>query len=405
MTYKIANYLSGTVRVRIQGTMPEKFINLCLAQHIFLWGISKRNDEMFAFMRLSDFFRIRPLARKSRARVRVVSRYGWPFIVDRLRRRKMLVVGALLYLFLLNFLVSFIWFVDITGLKILSSDRIKAIVDGNGLRPGVPKEKVDVKALENTILFGLPEVAWVGVHIAGTRVLIEVVEKTMPRTEDKAPAHVIAAKDGVITEIIAVAGQPAVKKGDTVKKGDLLIKGLEPGNTAPIAPGQTPIISVPSQLIRAQGIVKARVWYEGYGEASTVQAVRQRTGNQDMAITVTIGSRQIPLKRIPEPPFENYETEEVHKKLAWWRNSEFIVESTIKIYYELGTSWREITVEQARDEAIGKAWHVVQRLIPENAQILSRNIETLKTEEPNLVRVKVSVETVEDIGESVSIVR
>ncbi|EAX48241.1 putative stage IV sporulation YqfD [Thermosinus carboxydivorans Nor1] len=405
MTYKIANYLSGTVRVRIQGTMPEKFINLCLAQHIFLWGIATKNDEMFAFMRLSDFFCIRALARKSRVRVRVVSRYGWPFIADRFKRRKMLVVGAVLYLFLLNFLVSFIWFVDITGMKTLSSYRIKAIVNSNGLRPGVLKEKVDVKALENAILFALPEVAWVGIHVAGTRVVIEVVEKTLPRIEDKAPAHIVAAKDGVITEIIALAGQLAVKKGDTVKKGDLLIKGFAPDNTAPVIPGQTPIVSIPSQLIRAQGIVRARVWYEGYGEASTVQVVRQRTGKQDMAITVTIGSRHILLKRISEPPFENYETEEVHKKLVWWRNSELAVESTIKIYYELGTSWREITVEQARDDATSKAWHGVQRLIPENAQILSRNVETLKTEEPNLVRVKVSVETVEDIGQSVAIVR
>ncbi|MDF2929590.1 MAG: sporulation protein YqfD [Anaerospora sp.] len=58
----------------------------------------------------------------------------------------------------------------------------------------------------------------------------------------------------------------------------------------------------------------------------------------------------------------------------------------------------EISVEQARDEAKARALQSVQQSIPESAQILARNIEILKLNEPNLVRIKVGVETVEDIG-------
>ncbi|MDF2929591.1 MAG: sporulation protein YqfD [Anaerospora sp.] len=65
-------------------------------------------------------------------------------------------------------------------------------------------------------------------------------------------------------EIIALAGQPAVKKGDTVRKGDVLIKGIAPdiAPTSPNQPAQSAPITTPPQLVKASGIVKARVWYE-----------------------------------------------------------------------------------------------------------------------------------------------
>jgi similar to stage IV sporulation protein len=124
----------------------------------------------------------------------------------------------------------------------------------------------------------------------------------MPKQEDKAPAHIMAGKDGVITEIIAVTGQPAVKKGDTVKKGDLLIKGFAEEAVVPTVPGQPPIISVPLQLIKAQGIVKARVWYESYGEAYLMQSYHERTGNQLSEINVLVENNQFCLKKAPAKP-------------------------------------------------------------------------------------------------------
>lgn len=405
MITNIMNYLNGVVRIRIQGTMPEKFINLCLSQHIFLWQITKCNEDLIVSMRLADFFRIRPLVRRSRTNVSVITRYGWPFTYKRIMRRKMLVAGACLFLFVLNFLANYIWFVDIVGLKQIPIEQIKSIAYENGLKPGVPKEQINVKTIEHALMVNLPEVAWLSISFTGTRAVIEVVEKTMAKQEDKAPAHIMAGKDGVITEIIAVTGRPAVKKGDTVKKGDLLIKGFAEDAAVPTVPGEPPIISVPPQLIKAQGIVKARVWYESYGEAYLMQSYNERTGNQLSEIAVIVGDNQITLKKAPAKPYELFEIEEVHKKLPWWRNSGFTVESNIIIYNELRLNRREITAEQARDEAAVKALSAVQQLIPESAQILSRNIEILKVDEPNLVRIKVNMETIEDIGQTITISR
>jgi similar to stage IV sporulation protein len=398
---RFANYLQGVVHIRISGAFPEKFINLCLARGIFLWGIFRDNGDLVACVRLADFLRIRPLVRLSRCRVQVVGHDGFPFTLKRVRRRKMMVMGGLLFFFFLNLLSSYVWFVDVSGQKMLAAESIRALVAEHGLKPGVRKELVDVKALEKEVLLTLPEVAWVGIRVTGTRAVVEVVEKTLPKPEDKSPAHVIAAKDGVITEIIALAGQAAVKKGDTVKKGDLLIKGFTP--TPPPEDGKPPVIMVPASLIRAGGIVKARVWYESYGESGLSQEVAERTGGQVMAITVRVGQHEVILKKAPEPPFPAYDTEVIRKKLPGGRNSDFIVESTINIFHELSSVKHDISPEQARDLARGKALSSVQNLIPEGAQVLGRDIAVLQTAEPGLVRVRVLVETVEDIGQTMNI--
>jgi len=398
---RIVNYLYGTVCIRIRGTFPERLINLCVSRQIYLWDICKQDDVLFARMYLADFFRIRPLVKMSKTQVKVVEYTGLPFVMKKIKRRKMLVIGAVLFLLGLHVLSSYVWFIELKGVKMLSKERILEVAEDHGLKPGVLKKTIDTKQIEDAILFSLPEVAWVEIGFTGTRAEIEIVEKTLPKTEDKTPAHIVAMKDGVITEIITIAGQPAVKKGDTVKKGDLLIRGFAtPSKTEP--PGEPPTITVPGQLIRAKGLVKARVWYEGYGEAGLMRELRTRTGRRDMAVDLLVGPYRINVKRVAANPFPLYCTETIHKKMPW-RNSGLTVESIITVYHELTRNWQQISLEEARDEAKTKALQAVERLIPETATILTRNIEVLQTAEPDLVRVKISVETIEEIGQSLNI--
>lgn len=404
MMSNAVNYLRGAVRIRVDGGMPEKFINLCVMQNIFLWGITKNNTGLFAWMRLEDFFTIREVVRKSRTRITIVRRYGLPFTAKRLKRRKILLIGPVVFFLALNILSSYVWFVDVIGLKNLPDGRIKEIAFQQGLKPGALKNDINTKAIENEILLNHPGVAWIGVNFVGTRAVIEIVEKTVPRQEDKSPADLVAGKDGVITEIIVLAGQSMLKKGDTVKKGDLLIKGaVQQPLEVPEAMTKPPVPAVQDQPIKAKGIVKARVWYESYGEAELITAVHEQTGRQQLGVLLKIGSNEFVFKKPDLTQFMLYEQESIHKKLPLWRNSDLLVESNIDVYHELDTKWLTITLEQARDAAKSKALDQLQRMIPETAHVLSRNIEVIKTTEANLVRVKVTLEAEEDIAESVII--
>lgn len=395
------NYLRGMVKIRISGAMPERFINLCLTEHILLWGITKVEADLLAWISLHDFFRIRPLAACSHTKVTVLARCGLPFVLKRLRERQMLLVGTILFFLLLYVCSSYIWFIEITGMKHIPAEQIRYLAAQQGLKPGTLKTSLAVKAIEREIALQLPEAAWVGIQFTGTRAIIEVVEKTLPQAQDKMPAHLIAAKDGVIAEIIVLAGQPVVKSGNTVKKGDMLIKGVQP---APAAENQPPAANISPEFVRAKGLVKARVWYEGYAESELDHTTASLTGSKQLALQVQLGTTRLSLnENNGQPPYPAFEAEIIHKHWPLWRNREPAVESTITIYRELNIQHWVIPYEQARTAAQAKALQGVQHNIPETAQIISRQYEIVSTPAENIVRIKVNVETIEDIGQTIPV--
>ena len=401
----IAKFVHGVVKIEISGPVPEKLINLCMAHGIYLWGTVKRGDRMVANLYMHDFFAIRPLVRKSQCRVHVLAYDGLPFLWKRLQRRKMLWVGVAAFFLLLNYFSSYVWFVEIIGTKSMAKERVLTAAKEHGLRPGMPKESLKAKVLEDHILTAISELAWVGISSQGTRVVIEVVEKTAAIEEDKRAANIVATKDGIIVEAIALAGEPVVGKGATVKRGDILIKGFinEQTTVNQIKPEANQPTPNPQVVIRAKGIVKARVWYEGYGEALLVEKVWERTGRQASSVIARIGSWEALLTRAQSQPFIEFETETLQKRFPNWRNRAVSVESTINTYHELNGIVVTRGETEARELARDRALATVRQKIPETAQILANDIVVLKTAEPTLVRVKAHVETIEDIGEAKTI--
>ncbi|EGO63319.1 sporulation protein YqfD [Acetonema longum] len=381
LLHKLRMYANGSVRIEIVGRMPERFINLCMAQEIYLWGIIETENKLYAYVLLPDFFRIRPLVKKSQCRIRVLGYRGLPFLMKRIKRRKMMVVGFVLFLTVLQILTSYIWFIDITGVKTVSREALQNVLTTNGLRIGAVKHHIQVKAVENAIETSIPEVAWVGLTFQGTRAMIEIVEKTTAKEEDKSPADIVALRDGIVTEAIVLTGEPMVKKGDTVRKGDVLIRGM-----------------TEQQPVRAKGIIKARTWYESYSEAGFVEEKRERTGRRLVSVILHCGDREIIFNKIADQPFALYETEFIRKKAPQWRNSSLAVECTIKLYHELTATVITYTQEQVQDHAKAEALAVINQTLPESAEILTRTVTVLQTPETDLIRVKVTMEAMEDIG-------
>lgn len=400
----MANYLAGIIQVKICGAMPEKFINLCAAHRIYLWDVRHEGGYVLARLRLGDLMRVRPFARQTRSRLCIVGRAGLPFYYKRLKRRKMLVAGAILFCLLLYFLTSCVWFVDVQGTGIIPAAAIRQVVAQAGLRPGVWKDSVSTRQVEKQLLATMPELAWAGIRLEGTRAVVEVAEKKLPPATVKTPADLVAQKDGLITQIIVFAGTPLVKVGDTAKKGDVLIKGVvqEVAPPAPTGEAAPPPVYRP---VRAQGIVRARVWYEGYGEVPLRRTVYWRNGNRHVSVQLRVGSWQTVLQGIvPLDQTKAYETQVIEKNVQFWRNNGPPVETKIIIAHELDAQVQDVTPEDAREEARAAALRQVQERMPENADILTRNIENVPLSEPEMVRVKVRIEAIEDIGQPVELV-
>ena len=74
----LIRYCKGYVRVRLIGNMPERFLNLCAANQIFLWNLLSDEGSYLLSMSIQDFRRLKPLCRKSGCTLHIVEKHGMP---------------------------------------------------------------------------------------------------------------------------------------------------------------------------------------------------------------------------------------------------------------------------------------------------------------------------------------
>lgn len=403
---KLANYLAGYVTVLVHGERPEKFINMAVGRRIFIWNVNRiGDDEVLLQARLSAVKLLRHVARQTGCRFDVRKREGVPFILARFRRRKALVIGCLFFLIAFYFLSSFIWFVEVRGNKNVAAADVLRVAGEAGLERGVPRWQVNIGAVEKSIQQQLPAVSWVGIEIKGTMASIEVVEKTLVKEKFSGPAHVVAKKAGLVEEILVLQGNPAVKEGDTVVEGQVLISGIVPPPEKPVGekafPGQKeeqkPLL--PPAHVCAKGIVRAHLWYEGYGEAQLVEKGRRPTGRVITNVCMKIGGREIILTGPRNISFVFYNKESFVKRIPSWRNLNLPVEFITLKYHEIENYTLNRSREEARLLAAKKALAGVEKQLPAGAIILNKKVEELIVgQSESLVRVRAFVGTREEIG-------
>lgn len=409
--FNIISFLTGYVTIVIWGTAPERFINMASSRGIWLWNVKwVSQDRIMVSIRLSGLRPLRHIARETRCRFSIEERNGLPFFISSLSRRKTMVAGAFLFLFSLYMLSSFVWFVDITGNDKVRDNEIRRVARHAGLSPGVLKWHLDTEKVEKRILEDIPEVSWVGVDIKGTRVIVEIAEKTLPPEEVyDGPVNIIAGKDGLVKEILVLQGYPVIREGQTVKKGDILISGKIPPPEIDNQPETEPNEEIELQeqepkYVQARGIVRARIWYEGYAEVSLVEEGVRRTGNHISRLCMKMGNKEIILTGPDVIPYREYDTSVSIKSLPSWRKINFPIEINTETYFEVQAFRLERSDNEARKMAVEQAIDDARDKISENAIIIGHQAYEINVEQredvvnEGIVRVKALVETLEEIG-------
>ena len=106
-------------------------------------------------------------------------------------------------------------------------ERVNNFIRKQNVYVGEYKGKIDCDEIEKKIRNKYSDVTWVCAEIKGTNLIIHVNEnynRTI-KEQENSPYNIIANCDAQIDSIITRTGVGNVKKGDKVKKGDLLISG------------------------------------------------------------------------------------------------------------------------------------------------------------------------------------
>ncbi len=383
----------GYLIIRVDGLSLEKFINLTISNGIFLWGIKRSGyTTMTACISISGFKKLKGIARKVRCRVRIVDKRGLPFLLVRLRHRKMLLVGLTAFLIILYGLSSFIWTVDVEGNVKVPEDKLLNALAKYGIKPGAFKKGLDISAIENRLIIDVPDIWWASIQLKGTKAIVKVVEAAQPppMVDKDTPCNIVASKDGIIHEMVVLEGQPVVKQGDTVKKGQLLVSGV-------VEDSET----LTTRFVHAMAQVTARTWYEGQAVYSLDKGLTQRTGRKVVHRFLDMGQWVVEYQK-GDIPFKQYEVEE--RKVPFFGEGRFFpITMIVREYYEVEKLPISASLQQLKEIAQKEAMEDVNKKIPPDAKIVDKRVKYDMIEDKE-VKVTVYVEVLEDIAQEQKII-
>lgn len=400
-------YLAGYVWLELEGADIAGLINRLVAAGLRLRTLGAGPEGYRLQLALADFFRLRPLVRGAGVRIRVVGRGGAPFTLARLRQRPLLWVGALVVLALLGWTSQVVWVVDVQGTSQLDPRAVLAVAAELGLRRGVLKTSLDTAAVEQAVPEQLAQVAWLGVKVQGTRVVLQVVEKVQWQApEATGRQDLVASKGGLVEQLVVLKGHPVVQEGDYVKAGEPLILGelrAYTGGRPALLPG-TPVPE-PEGVVAtfpAEGRVLARIYHE---QEVVVPLLTERPlgpGRRLWRLGLAWQGQEIIGKATGEIPYASYEGELRRFGLPGWRNQVPAVEVLFLKAVEQRFETEHLTPDAALARLEAEVRQHYGRQLGPGDRLDKIEITPLGQEQDALgrpvLRCKLLVETVEEIA-------
>lgn len=394
MIFKIIYlYIIGYIEILVEGFYIERFINICKNKKIILWDL-KRDKNTIIKMKigLSDFKKIRQIAKKTKSRLKIERKNGIPFLLHRYRKRKIFAITLLVIAILIYVLTRYIWNIEISGLESINQKELLDQLNESGIILGSKISKVDTQKIINEIMLKRDDIAWMGVDIKGTNIIVNIVEaKKKPDIIDyNKPCNIIATKDGIITKINVQNGTARVNVGDTIKANDLLVEGIMEG------------VYTGNRNVHSKADVYAKVWYTKDKTLSLKEEYYTYTGEEKNGYKIKINNFEINLnKRLLN--FEKCDTMSSRKKVKLFSNLYIPVEIEKITYKEKVKKTREYTEEELTNKLKQELEdELISELEINKEKILEKNY-TVYSDKQN-VYVKIILVVEENIARSVEIV-
>ncbi|MBP6886748.1 MAG: sporulation protein YqfD [Oscillospiraceae bacterium] len=235
-------------------------------------------------------------------RMRIKKKIGLVFLLRKNRERAGIAAGMILALLMVALLGTFVWGIEVKGVKTLPEEAVLAAAKASGLTIGQSSTTYNARRIEADMLPLLDDVAWVSVNIQGCRAVI-VVSERIPEPvmfhDDDEPVNIVAKRGGVIRKTVVADGMFVKEIGKSVAAGDLLVSGVIEDEYMRLT------------LKHARAKIFAETDYEIAVEFPLEQVLSSRGEKAGSAYLITFLGREIPLPfgpRKTEPYYLSTET-------------------------------------------------------------------------------------------------
>ncbi len=222
-------FFFGSRTVRAKACYRTELLNICLQNGINYSSFSCAEDGSVSFcVSFATARKLKQLCGAAGVELEMAEGKGLPHLVYRYRRRAGVLLGSLIAIVLLVLSERFVWDVRVSGNTFMSEGEILRELKECGFGIGSYIPDVHAGELENRVLLASDRIAWISVYLDGTVARVQVIERAeaSPSEDLSRPANLVAAADGQIEVIELYRGNCVVKRGQAVKKGELLVSGL-----------------------------------------------------------------------------------------------------------------------------------------------------------------------------------
>lgn len=372
------------VDFRAEGVFCEKLLTEAMKNGLGISFPRKNGYTMRGTVQAAEYRSLCKIARRLGLKMRIEKKHGIYFTLKRHRDKIGFAAGAIFAAAVVLFLNLFVWEINISGNKAVSSEEIMATLANSGLKTGTLRTAHDARKIEWNIMNDNKEIAWATVNIQGCCVNVVVSEtrrEAEMKYDDDKPVNIIAAKYGVIRKMDVFDGQGVVKVGDAVMKGDLLVSATFEDRHGKLT------------LKHSRARVMAETDYEITVEFPLEQVIETTGGVKKSVKGIEIMGLSIPLgssRGCEELPAEK---EEKELYFLWIRLP--VKEICIK-YYAVKQNTITYTAEQAK----GGAFQLLEQKEAEemsNMEIISRKTEEKIANGKYIIRA--SYDCIMDIAE------
>lgn len=292
-------YILGYVCIRIDGTFPERFLNVCAANRIKLWDYDKKGKYIYAKVLNRDYFKLRELRRRCEVRIKIVSKYGFKIKTKPYKKRYGLIFGTVLYALIMVFLSNFIWNIEIKGNKNITNETILENCKSIGIYEGAFKGKIDTEDARLKLIMHNGDISWASFIIEGSHLTVNISETLKADKSDTSPSNLVATTDGVIERIEIKRGMPTVKVNQAVLKGELL------------ATGAMQYTDGTTHFVNSSGKVIAKTKRRHTVKINCVVSQKVYSGKKEIRKLLKLFGISIPLNYTPVPKPTDKITEEI----------------------------------------------------------------------------------------------
>ena len=158
-------YFLGYIRISVEGYYIERFINLCNNKKIMIWNVKKEKNTLINFnVSIKDFREVVKIAKKNKCKLKIEKKKGIPFLINKYRKRKILMISIILVIVVIFISSQFVWNIEIKEEKGRELENINIDIKEAGLNTGILKKDINRKEIINKVSLKRKDIAWMGMY-------------------------------------------------------------------------------------------------------------------------------------------------------------------------------------------------------------------------------------------------